>query len=74
MSTVDITPAEYARLEDVERGAAEAFLSRYEAGAGAPDAVVEATVRRLARLRPVLVVVAHGNVDIRIGRFKALDE
>jgi glycosyltransferase involved in cell wall biosynthesis len=40
MSTVEINPAEYARLEDAERGAAEAFLSRHQAGAGAPLAIV----------------------------------
>jgi glycosyltransferase involved in cell wall biosynthesis len=40
MSTVEINPAEYARLDDAERGAAEAFLSRHEAGAGAPLAIV----------------------------------
>ncbi len=40
MSTVDISPAEHARLQDVERGAAEAFLRRHAPGAGAPLAVV----------------------------------
>jgi glycosyltransferase involved in cell wall biosynthesis len=40
MSTVDISPAEDARLQDVERGAAEAFLRRHAPGAGAPLAVV----------------------------------
>jgi glycosyltransferase involved in cell wall biosynthesis len=40
MSTVEIPPAEYARLEAAERGAAEAFLSAHPAGAGAPLAIV----------------------------------
>jgi glycosyltransferase involved in cell wall biosynthesis len=40
MSTVEISPAEYARLEPAEREAAEAFLSRHAAGAGAPLAIV----------------------------------
>jgi len=40
MSTVDVTPAEYARLEDVERGAVDAFLSQHAAGAGAPLAII----------------------------------
>ena len=40
MSALDISPAEYARLDASERDAAEAFLSRHPAGAGAPLAVV----------------------------------
>ena len=40
MSTIEISPAEYARLQDAERSAAEAFLRQHAAGAGAPLAVV----------------------------------
>jgi glycosyltransferase involved in cell wall biosynthesis len=40
MSTLEISPAEYARLRDEERGAAEAFLRQHPAGAGAPLAIV----------------------------------
>ncbi|HWE14807.1 MAG TPA: glycosyltransferase family 2 protein [Solirubrobacteraceae bacterium] len=40
MTTVEIAPDEYARLEAAERGAADAFLERHPAGAGAPLAVV----------------------------------
>jgi glycosyltransferase involved in cell wall biosynthesis len=40
MSALDVSPTEYARLDVAERGAAEAFLSRHSAGAGAPLAVV----------------------------------
>ena len=77
MSTVDITPAEYARLEDVERDAAEAFLGRYQAGAGAPLAIVipayneEPTVADVistipaeaAGLRTEVIVVVDGARD-----------
>jgi glycosyltransferase involved in cell wall biosynthesis len=40
MTTVEIAPDEYARLEAAERGAADAFLERHPAGAGAPLAVI----------------------------------
>jgi hypothetical protein len=35
-----VSPHEYARLEPAERGAADAFLAAYPAGAGAPLAIV----------------------------------
>jgi glycosyltransferase involved in cell wall biosynthesis len=35
-----VSPAEYARLQPAERGAADQFLATYAAGAGAPLAVV----------------------------------
>jgi glycosyltransferase involved in cell wall biosynthesis len=40
MTAVEVAADEYARLELVERAAAEAFLARHPAGAGAPLAVV----------------------------------
>ncbi len=40
MTAVRVTGDEYDRLQDVERGAAEAFLEQHPAGAGAPAAVV----------------------------------
>ncbi len=40
MSALDVSPAEYARLDAAERGAADDFLRRHPAGAGAPLAVV----------------------------------
>jgi glycosyltransferase involved in cell wall biosynthesis len=40
MTAVDIAPDEYARLEPVERAAAEAFLAQHPPGAGAPLAIV----------------------------------
>jgi glycosyltransferase involved in cell wall biosynthesis len=40
MSTTEIAPQEYARLEPSERGAAEAFLEQHPPGTGAPLAVV----------------------------------
>ncbi len=40
MTAVQVTGDEYARLQDAERGAAEAFLEQHPAGVGAPVAVV----------------------------------
>ncbi len=40
MSALDVSPAEYARLDPAERGAAEDFLRRHPAGDGAPLAVL----------------------------------
>jgi glycosyltransferase involved in cell wall biosynthesis len=77
MSTVEIPPAEYARLEEAERGAAEAFLSEHAAGAGAPLAIVipayneEPTVSEViasipteaAGLQTEVIVVVDGAQD-----------
>jgi glycosyltransferase involved in cell wall biosynthesis len=77
MSTVEVTPAEYARLEPAERGAAEAFLRQHPAGAGAPLAVLipayneEPTVAGVvasipaeaAGLRTEVIVVVDGARD-----------
>jgi len=77
MTAVTIAPDEYARLQDAERGAAEAFLTQHAAGAGAPLAIVipayneEPTVSEViadipgevAGLRTEVIVVVDGAKD-----------
>ena len=82
MSTVEISPAEYARLQEVERSAVDAFLQQHPVGAGAPLAVVipayneEPTVADViasipaesAGLRTEVIVVVDGARDATAGR------
>ncbi|HET8980195.1 MAG TPA: glycosyltransferase family 2 protein [Solirubrobacteraceae bacterium] len=77
MSTTDVAPEEYARLQTAERGAAEAFLAQHAPGAGAPLAIVipayneEPTVAEVihsipaeaAGLRSEVIVVVDGARD-----------
>jgi glycosyltransferase involved in cell wall biosynthesis len=82
VSAVQVDQSEYARLEDVERDAADAFLERHPPGAGAPMAVVipayneEPTVAEViasipgesAGLRTEVIVVVDGARDATADR------
>ena len=82
MTAVEIAPDEYARLEVVERGAAEVFLEQHAPGAGAPLAIVipayneEPTVSEViadipgevAGLATEVIVVVDGAKDATAAR------
>jgi len=82
MTAVEIAPDEYARLEVVERRAAEAFLEQHAPGAGAPLAIVipayneEPTVSEViadipgevAGLATEVIVVVDGAKDATAAR------
>jgi glycosyltransferase involved in cell wall biosynthesis len=82
VTAVEIAPDEDARLEPVERGAAEAFLAEHPAGAGAPLAIVipayneEPTVgdvvaeipSELSGLQTEVIIVVDGAKDATAAR------
>ena len=82
MSAVKIAPDEYARLHDVERAAAEAFMAEHAPGAGAPLAIIipayneEPTVAEViaeipgevAGMRTEVIVVVDGAKDATAAR------
>ena len=82
MTAVQIAPDEDARLQPVERGAAEAFLAQHPPGAGAPVAIIipayneEPTVAdviaeipdEVAGLQTEVIVVVDGAKDATAAR------